>query len=72
MFACDAAFSISSSFYVDPDNGMVTLKWYEANIVLPRLDLPCCFVDQVDTMELLGRERALISHYRRLLAVAEA
>lgn len=51
---------------------MVTLKWHEANIVLPRLDLPCCFVDQVDTMELLGREGALISHYRRLLAVAEA
>lgn len=71
-FACDAVFSISASFYVGPDNGMTRLEWHEANVLLPPLDLPRRFVDRVDTMELLGREDALIRHYRQLLAVAEA
>jgi hypothetical protein len=71
VFVCDAVFWIEPSFYIGPDDGMTSLEWETANVRLPPLDLPRQLADRVTTAELLGREDALISHYRRLVEVAE-
>jgi hypothetical protein len=71
VFTCDAVFRIESSVYIGPDNGMTEPEWETANIRLPPLDLPRQFVDRVTTAEALDREDALISHYRRIVAVVE-
>jgi hypothetical protein len=71
VFACEAVFRIEPSFYIGPDNGMTPLEWETANIRLPPLDLPRQFADRVTAAELLGREDALIAHYRRIVEVAE-
>lgn len=72
VFTCDAVFGIESSVYVGPDNGMTALEWETARVRLPPLDLPRQCVDQITTAEALDREDALISHYRRIVAIAEA
>jgi hypothetical protein len=71
LFTCDAVFRIEPSFYIGPDNGMTSLEWETANVRLPPPDLPRQFADRVSTAELLDREDALISHYRRIVEVAE-
>jgi hypothetical protein len=71
IFGCDAVFHIAPSFYIGPDNGMTSLEWATTNIQLPPLDLPRQAADEVETAELLEREDELVSHYRRLIAVAE-
>lgn len=71
-FACDAVFRIEPSFYIGPENGMTPMEWETANVRLPPLELPRQFADQVTTAELLGREAALIHHYRRIVEIAGA
>jgi hypothetical protein len=71
-FACEAVFRIEPSFYIGPDNDMTALDWETANVRLPPLELPRQFADRVTTAELLGREEALIGHYRRVVEIAGA
>lgn len=68
---CDAVFRIAPSVYIGPDNGMTARDWETANVSLPVVDLPRQRADQVTTAEMLGREDALISHYRRIVELAE-
>jgi hypothetical protein len=63
-------FRIEPSVYIGPDNGMTSLEWATSNVRLPPLELPRQFADRVTTAELLGREDALLSHYRRIIDVA--
>jgi hypothetical protein len=70
-FTCDAVFRIEPNVYIGPDDGMTSLEWETANVSLPPLDLPRQFADRVTTAELLGREDALISHYRRIVEVTD-
>jgi hypothetical protein len=70
-FICDAAFCIESSFYIGPDTGTGTADWDSVNIRLPTLDLPRQRTDRITTAELLGREDALLSHYRGIVRIAE-
>ncbi len=71
-FVCDAVFRLEPSFYVGPANGMTSLEWATANVRLPPVDLPRQFADRVATAELLGREDALVAHYRGIIAIAGA
>ena len=71
VFTFDAVFRIESSVYIGLDNGMTALEWETANVRLPPLGLPRQFVDRVTTAEALDQEDALISHYRRIVAVVE-
>ena len=72
VFACDAVFAISASVRVGPDDGVAGTGWQEANVALPSPGFARQFAGQASTAELLGREEALIGHYRRLVAVARA
>lgn len=69
VFACDAVFAISASVHVEPGEGVAGAGWQEANVVLPSPGFARRFAGQASTAELLGREEALIGHYRRLVAV---
>ncbi len=71
VFTCDAVFRIEPSVYIGPSNGITSLEWQTARIALPPVDLPRRLADRVTTAELLGQEEALISHYRRLVEIAD-
>ena len=70
-FECDAVFAVEPSVYIGPDNGMSRMDWETANVRLPPVELARRAADRITTKALLGREAALLAHYRRVIAVAE-
>lgn len=70
-FVWDAAFRVADSLYIGPENGFSPQEWEAARVPLDPPDLPRRLHGYAVTLDLIGREAALVAFYERLIAAAE-
>lgn len=67
---CDAAFRIADSLYIGPDHDIGPADWERLRVPLGTTDLLYRVPLLAATLDLPGREPALVAHYERLIALA--
>lgn len=70
-FLCDAVFGVAASLYTGPENGFSQQEWESSRVLLDPPELPPRLHGFVATVDLIGREAALIAFYERLITTAE-